>query len=123
MDSFTPIEVGDSVRQEMMRNGTHDALVDAEIQLLDYKIDQQFREYPEEKQETPPSELGPVSQAPAQTQPSVAATTPPPVVAQAGAAPAPSAAPAPTNNDPATLAAVLPDQRDQALAARLRGIG
>ena len=56
-------------------------------------------------------------------QASVAATTPPPVVAQAGAAPAPSAAPAPTINDPATLATVLPDQRDQVLAARLRGIG
>jgi hypothetical protein len=54
-------------------------------------------------------------------QASVAATTPPPVVAQAGAAPAPSVAPAPTINDPATLATVLPDRRDQVLAARLRG--
>lgn len=91
MDSFTPIEVGDSVRQEMMRNGTYGALIDAEIELLDYKIDQRFREYPDEK-EASSTVPGSLSQAP-QPQP-VAATTPPPVVAQAGATPAPSVAPA-----------------------------
>ena len=122
---YEPLELGENVEKEMRRNGTISEWRDAKRKLRSYYIDQRFRDFTvvEPEQETPPSELGPVSQAPAQTQPSVAATTPPPVVAQAGAAPAPSAAPAPTNNDPATLAAVLPDQRDQALAARLRGIG
>ena len=67
--------------------------------------------------------LGPVSQAqPVQQPQQVAATLAPPGVAQAGPTTAPSVGPASsTTTDPATLAAIIPNPRDQVLAARLRG--
>tara|TARA_S200000501_G_scaffold71269_1_gene63246 strand:- start:4983 stop:9305 length:4323 start_codon:yes stop_codon:yes gene_type:complete len=71
----------------------------------------------------PTYSLGPVSQAqPVQQSQQVAATLAPPGVAQAGPTTAPSVGPASsTTTDPATLAAIIPNPRDQVLAARLRG--
>tara|TARA_Y100000994_G_scaffold4801_1_gene4699 strand:+ start:8931 stop:12881 length:3951 start_codon:yes stop_codon:yes gene_type:complete len=74
-------------------------------------------------EETPTLDLEPVSQAqPVQQPQQVAATLAPPGVAQAGPTTAPSVGPASsTTTDPATLAAIIPNPRDQVLAARLRG--
>ncbi len=70
-----------------------------------------------EAEQTSTANLAPVLQ-PQQ----VAATLAPPGVAQAGPTTAPSVGPASsTTTDPATLAAIIPNPRDQVLAARLRG--
>jgi len=72
----------------------------------------------------PTYSLGPVSQAqPVQQPQQVAAVTAPPVAAQAGVGDPLSTSAPNTTTDPATLAAIIPNPRDQVLAARLRGTG
>ena len=123
---FDPIDISPTVRKNARDN---------ELDIPRKEINRLRNEYrnlplgsmdpPTEPQveETPTLDLEPVSQAqPVQQPQQVAATLAPPGVAQAGPTTAPSVGPASsTTTDPATLAAIIPNPRDQVLAARLRG--
>jgi hypothetical protein len=122
---YIPMKLSDEMKKNIDENDNFDKLDEA-MNVLDSYIDEQYdRKYTvaedlevdDPREEPSTSNLGPLSQAP-QTSQQVAATTPPPVVAQAGPATAPSAGPAPNLT---ANAITLPNPQDQILAARLRG--
>ena len=128
---YIPMKLSDEMKKNIDENDNFDKLDEA-MNVLDPYIDEQYdRKYtvaedPEvddPREEPSTSNLGPVSQAqPVQQPQQVAATLAPPGVAQAGPTTAPLVGPASsTTTDPATLAAIIPNPRDQVLAARLRG--
>jgi hypothetical protein len=117
---FVPMKVSSEIRRRVRENDNQLPL--GELNSIRYELMRRPLDEPIAPEEAPasdfdPSRLVPVSEAPAPTEP-VAATTPPPVAAQAGAATAPSAASAPTSM---ANAITLPNPQDQILAARLRG--
>jgi hypothetical protein len=120
---FVPMKVSSEIRRRVRENDND--LPMGDLNSIRYELMGRRLDEPLVEEEAPadfdPSRLVPVSEAPTPSQP-VAATTPPPVAAQAGVRPAPSAAPAPTSNATAPSAAVLPNPADQLIAAR-RGQG
>lgn len=119
---FVPMKVSSEIRKRVRENDNQLPL--GELNSIRYELMRRPLDEPITPEEAPapasdfdPSRLVPVSEAPTPTEP-VAATTPPPVAAQAGAATAPSAASAPTSM---ANAITLPNPQDQILAARLRG--